>query len=77
MRVCPMKIRAQCYATLVRPIMVHHIGSPVWDPHLQKDINCLEMVQRRSARFVYQDLPSRVCMLNKAAKGLVSTPIDV
>ena len=39
-----LQIRAQCCTTLVRPIMEY--SSPVWDPHLQKDINCLEMVQR-------------------------------
>jgi len=27
-------------------------ASSVWDPHLQKDINKLEMIQRRSARYV-------------------------
>ena len=52
-RSCPRQIRAQCYSTLVRPILEY--SSPVWDPHLQKDIDTLEKVQRRSARFVYQD----------------------
>ena len=38
-----------------------HIGiyrtsnGPVWDPHLAKDINKLENIQRRSARFVKGD----------------------
>ena len=27
-------------------------ANSVWDPHLQKDINKLEMMQRRSARYV-------------------------
>jgi hypothetical protein len=27
----------------------------VWDPYLQKDIDRLESIQRRSARFVYND----------------------
>lgn len=53
MRACPINTRAQCYATLVRPIMEY--SSPVWDPHQQKDIDCLEKVQRRCARFVNQD----------------------
>ena len=45
--------RAQCYSTLVRPIMEY--ASTIWDPHTQKDVDCLEKTQRRSARFVYQD----------------------
>ena len=35
MRSCPRNVRAQCYTTLVRPILEY--SSPVWDPHLQKD----------------------------------------
>ena len=35
---------------LVRPTVEY--ASSVWDPHLQKDINKLEMIQRRSARYV-------------------------
>jgi len=27
----------------------------VWDPYLQKDIDRLESIQRRAARFVYND----------------------
>ena len=34
----------------VRPTVEHERS--VWDPHLQKDINKLEMIQRRSARYV-------------------------
>ena len=37
----------------VRPILEY--ASPVWDPFRQKDIDCLEKVQRRCARFVHQD----------------------
>jgi hypothetical protein len=29
-------------------------SSTVWDPHLQKDINRIENVQRRAARFIYR-----------------------
>jgi hypothetical protein len=47
---CPSKIRAQCYTTLVRPIMEY--ACIIWDPVTQKIIRELEMVQRRAARFV-------------------------
>jgi hypothetical protein len=50
---CPRDTRAQCYSPLVRPIVEY--ASSIWDSHTQKDIDCLEMTQRRSARFVYQD----------------------
>lgn len=53
MRTCPKPIREQFYNSLVRPIMEY--ASPVWDPALKKDIDSLEMVQRRAARFVCQD----------------------
>ena len=46
MRRCPRDTRAQCYSTLVRPIMEY--ASTIWDYHTQKDID-------RSDRFVYQD----------------------
>ena len=43
-------------------------ASSVWDPHLQKDINKLEMMQRRSARYVtyrYHNTSSVETMLQK------------
>jgi len=72
MRACPCQIRAQCYTTLVRPILEY--SSPVWDPHLQKDINCLEMVQRRSARFAYQNF-SRESSVTKMLSYLQWDPL--
>ena len=53
MRGCPRDTRAQCYSTLVRPIMEY--TRTIWDPHTQKDIDCLEKTQRHSTRLVYQD----------------------
>ena len=53
MRGCSRDTRAQCYSKLVRPIMEY--VSTIWDPRTQKDIDCLEKAQCRSARFVYQD----------------------
>jgi hypothetical protein len=50
---CPSKIKAQCYTTLVRPIMEY--ACIIWDPVTQKNIRELEMVQRRAARIVTGD----------------------
>ena len=41
------------YTSLVRSILEY--SSTVWDPFYQKDIDRLERVQRRAARFVFND----------------------
>ena len=50
---CPTGVKDQCYKILVRPILEY--SSCVWDPHTQRNVNKLEMVQRRAARFVKGD----------------------
>ncbi|KAK3090576.1 hypothetical protein FSP39_012808 [Pinctada imbricata] len=50
---CPKEIKVLCYNTLVRPIMEY--GGIIWDPSTAHNINRLEMVQRRAARFVMGD----------------------
>ena len=50
---CPSDVKAQCYKSLVRPILEY--ASPVWDPYTATNINQLEAVQRRAARFVCGD----------------------
>ncbi|KAK3097903.1 hypothetical protein FSP39_014294 [Pinctada imbricata] len=50
---CPRTTKALCYTTLVRPQMEY--ASLIWDPHTKTNINQLEMVQRRAARFVTGD----------------------
>ena len=50
---CPQEIKAQCYQTLVRPILEY--ASLAWDPHTKTNIDHLETVQRRAARFVKGD----------------------
>ena len=46
---CPMDIKAKCYNTLVRPICEY--ACEAWDPHHQTDIDYLEKIQKRGARF--------------------------
>ena len=46
---CPIAVKSSCYQTYLRPVLEY--ASVVWSPHYQTDIDRLEMVQRRSARF--------------------------
>ena len=62
---CTPRVKEQCYKSLVRPVMEY--ASCVWDPNTTTNINKLEMVQRRAARFVkgdYDRTSSVTTMLN-------------
>ena len=50
---CPRKINVLCYNALVHPVMEY--ACTVWDPHTQNNITKLEMVQRRYARFIFNN----------------------
>ena len=56
------------YTSLVRPVLEY--VSSVWDPHLNKNILAIEMVQRQAARWVESDylwtssVTSMLCDLN-------------
>ena len=45
----PEQIKTQAYYSLVRPHLEY--ACSVWDPHTQKNIQSIEKVQRRAARF--------------------------
>jgi hypothetical protein len=45
-----VSVKEQAYKALVRPSLEY--ACSVWDPHLKADINKMEMVQRRAARYV-------------------------
>ena len=47
---CPEEIKKHAYYALVRPHLEY--ASSVWYQHMQKQINDIEAVQRRAARFV-------------------------
>jgi len=50
LRRCPAKLKESAYISLVRSTLEY--AASVWDPNLAKDINKLENIQKRSARFV-------------------------
>ena len=50
---CPEKLREQAFISLVRSRLEY--SSTVWDPYLAQDIDKIEMVQRRGARYVKQE----------------------
>jgi len=50
---CPQDIKAQTYKTLARHILEY--AGTVCDPHTATNINQLEVVQKRAARFVKVD----------------------
>ena len=49
----PEPVKAQCYKTFVRPVLEY--AATVWSPHSMVNINRLEAVQRKAARFVIGD----------------------
>jgi hypothetical protein len=46
---CSKEVKEKAYTTLIRPNLEY--GSSVWDPFRQYQIDAVEMVQRRAARF--------------------------
>ena len=67
LRTCPTYLKEQAYKQLVLPLLEN--CAPIWDPHHQTDINKLESVQCRAARFVLNkpwnnNLDSVTVMLN-------------
>ena len=53
LRKCPPKIRELAYTTYVRPTLEY--ASMVWDSGVKDQINRVERIQRRAARFVKAD----------------------
>jgi hypothetical protein len=45
-----LRIKEQAYQTLVRPLVEY--ASTVWNPYTKIEINKIEAVQRRAARYV-------------------------
>ena len=53
LRRCPASVKEICYLSLVRPISEY--ACVVWSPYTLTNIDKLEKVQRKAARFVCND----------------------
>ena len=70
---CPKHIKEQCYFTYVRSKLEY--ACSVWDPHLKEDINNIEKIQRRAARFVTNSYDYKI-NCNKLLKDLQWIPLS-
>jgi len=58
LRNCPQPCKRIAYISLVRSQLEY--GASVWDPYLKTDIDRLEKIQRKAARFITGDYRTRV-----------------
>ena len=47
---CPSFIKNSCYKSLIVPILEY--CCTVWDPHILKDIDRIDRIQKRAARLI-------------------------
>ena len=57
LRFCPETCRKTAYTSHVRSLLEY--SSTVWDPHVQKEIDKIEGIQRRAAIYIKRDYQSR------------------
>ena len=72
LKYCSMSLRETAYISLVRSILEY--SAVVWDPHLKKDSDKLEAIQRRAARFVHNDY-SKYSSVTQMLKDLKWQPL--
>ena len=71
LKFCPKESRRTAYLAMIRSTLEY--GAVVWDPHLVKDIKCLERVQKRGVRFITGDYHTRTPGSITASKGETPT----
>ena len=68
LRSCPKKLKATAYITLIQPLLEYSCAA--WDPYLKGDIQALEKIQRRGARFVLNQNKRDYTSISTAIKDL-------
>lgn len=63
LRKAPTNVKLLAYTSIIRPRLEY--ACTVWDPHTKSNINALEMIQRKSVRFIFSsyrpsDSPTRL-----------------
>ena len=58
LKACSCRIKEHCFKTSVLPIIEY--ATIVWAPHTAQDVNKIEMLQRRGARFVLNEYQRNV-----------------
>ena len=73
---CSQTTKLEAYRSLVRPLLEY--ASSVWDPYTKKNIDQLESVQKRAARFILGDYISRTpgCA-SQMVDSLGLSPLDI
>lgn len=51
LKLAPPSVKLLAYTSIIRPKLEY--ACSVWDPHKQKNIQALEMIQRKAVRFIY------------------------
>ncbi|VDI60236.1 Hypothetical predicted protein [Mytilus galloprovincialis] len=72
---CPEAVKKQAYLALVRPHLEYACSA--WDPHLQKHIYQIEMVQRRAARFIKSNYSREPGTVTTLLEELNLTPLEI
>jgi hypothetical protein len=62
LKIPSIRIKEQAYQTLVRPLVEY--ASTVWNPYTKTEINKIEAVQRRAARYVVSNQRNRSSVSN-------------
>src|SRR5271156_5891116 len=73
-RECPIDTKSLAYKSLVLPILEYETAA--WDPYRGTDVQKLEQIQRRAARFVHGDYrrtSSVSSMISKVQWALLAT----
>ena len=71
---CPQNVKENLFNALVRPLLEY--GCCAWDPYKNKQINKLEMINKRAARFITGNHKREHGNTNKNMKTLGWSPLS-